>query len=157
MSHATPLGQLITIIEHLKRRDFSQSGFFQGLRISSPESTVKSIAKLKLSEVQLKVMWMHSLAQPGRISLQRAGSSSESAKAVLLAAETPAPRTKISVVTIAFYLRKDAKEAPARRGRTIAGADALAAALPLTFPTEAICALFRRVVITLHSAQAATP
>jgi hypothetical protein len=47
--------------------------------------------------------------------------------------ETPAlPRTEISIGTIALYLRKDAKEAPARRCRMIAGAAAGAAILPLS-------------------------
>src|SRR5215470_5871461 len=117
MSHATPFCQLIMIIEHPTLRPLTARFSFRGLRITSPESTVKCVTTLKLSEVQLKVVWMHSLAQPDRITLQRADSSSESARPGILAAEILAPLTRISAATIALYLRKDAKEPAARRDR----------------------------------------
>jgi len=116
------------IIEHPTPRLLTVRFSFRVLRIASPESTVKNVTMLKPSEVQLKVMWMHSLAQPGRISLRRADSSSESAGAGILAAETSAPRTRISVATIALYLRKDAERAAARRDRG-AGRHTVAVAL----------------------------
>jgi hypothetical protein len=89
---------------------------------------------------------MHSLAQPGRISLQRAGSSSEPAWGEdprsprgSRAAETPAlSRTEIFMATIALHLRKGAKYAPARRCRMIAAETAGTAVLPLAVPL-AVC------------------
>jgi hypothetical protein len=68
---------------------------------------------------------MLSLAQPGRSSFQRADSTGEPAGAK----PTALPRTEISTVTIAVYLRKDAKGGTARRCRMIAGATAGTAAL----------------------------
>lgn len=116
------------IIEHPTLQLLTARFPFRGLRIASPESTVKLVTMLKLSEVQLKVVWMHSLAQPGRISLQRADSSSEPARSGILAAGPLAPQTRISVATIALYLRKDAEEAVARRDRG-AGPHTVAVAL----------------------------
>src|SRR5215831_8648822 len=79
---------------------------------------------------------MQSLTQPGRSSLQRAGSSPKPAwgggpgsPRRSSAADTPAlSRTEISMATIALYLRKGAKTAPARRDRG-AGPHTVAAAL----------------------------
>lgn len=81
---------------------------------------------------------MHSLAQPGRSSLQRAGSSCEPARTRdprrlggCLQQKPPAlSRTEIFTVTIVLYLRREAKKAPARRCRMIAGVAAGAAILP---------------------------
>ncbi len=79
---------------------------------------------------------MHSLAQPGRGSLQRADSFCEPDRAGSPRSprgspqqQTPAlPRTEISMATIALYLRKDAKGAAARRDGG-AGPHTVAAAL----------------------------
>jgi hypothetical protein len=76
---------------------------------------------------------MHSLAQPGRSSLQQADSSCEAARAGIPAAVAPTlSRTEIFRATIVLYLRKDAEKTPTRRCRMIAGVAAEAAIPPLS-------------------------
>src|SRR5215472_10716514 len=84
---------------------------------------------------------MHSLAQPGRSSLKRAGSwlragpggAPRLPRGSPQQKSPPLSRTKTSTPTVALYLRKDAKRAAARRARTIARTAGGTAALPLTF------------------------